>query len=65
LFNPGARVVERLRLLVWWANIGFADRPEIVMVGQADCFNGKSCGDILILYADQVVIVSSVICAPW
>jgi len=47
------------------ANIGFADRPEIVMVGQAHCFNGKSCGDILILYADQVVIVSSVICAPW
>ena len=27
------------------------------MVGQAHCFNGESCGDILILYADQVVTV--------
>ena len=54
---PGARVIERLRLLVWRANVGFADRPEIVMVGQAHRFNGESCGDILIFYADQVIAV--------
>jgi hypothetical protein len=55
--HPSASVVERLWRFVWRADIGFADRPEVVMVGQTHRFNCKSGGDILILCADQVVAV--------
>src|SRR5437667_3679807 len=54
---PSAGVVELLWLLVWRADVGFADRPVIVMVGQTHRFDGESGGDVLIFYADEVIAV--------
>ena len=54
---PSAGVVELLRLLVWRTDVGFADRPVIVMVGQTHRFDGESGGDVLVFYADEVIAV--------
>src|SRR5438876_9539192 len=54
---PSAGVVELLRLLVWRADVGFADRPVIVMVGQTHRFYGERGGDGLVVYADEIITV--------
>src|SRR5438093_13242457 len=54
---PSAGVVKLLRLLVWRTDVGFADRPVIVMIGQTHRFDREGRCNVLVLYADQVVAV--------